>query len=338
MGVDYGSYSSHPMHSAPHATGSNRPSGSSYATAIDLTSETPKKRSRKRKSEANDEGEDGCNPAKKKAKSKDEEKRLKRFRVKAPGAYQDVRHRALTQRMFVIDRERHPAKKDDGSIVEHPTETISLAGTTGNVYTINIDKIPTCDCPHARKGNQCKHVIYVMARVLRVPDHLEYQLAYLSTELKEIFDKAPPLPSKTGEESAKDGNRKELEGMRSLDSILLLTLGLTLSLGECPICCVDFEPENTAEKVVYCKAACGNNIHKTCFDQWARTKPGAVTCPFCRSPWEADESAVQTVAKSETVNAEGYVNVASQLGLSGRRDYSTYNKYWVRNRGYGGWD
>lgn len=217
MGADYGSYQQYPTNTAPHASAWNGASGSSYAAPIDLT-ESPKKRSRERKSEANDVEGETSSPVKKKAKSKDEEKRLKRFRVKAPGAYQDVRHRALTQRMFVIDRERHPAKKDEGSIVEHPTETISLAGTTGNVYTINIDKTPTCDCPHARKGNQCKHVVYVMARVLRVPDHLEYQLAYLSSELKEIFDKAPPLPSKTGEESAKDGNRKELEGRLTLDS------------------------------------------------------------------------------------------------------------------------
>lgn len=191
-----------------------------------------------------------------------------------------------------------------------------MAGTTGNIYHITVDKVPSCSCPHARKGNQCKHVVYVLSRVLRVPVHLEYQLAFITSELNEIFAKAPPLPSATAEESEKDGNRKPLEG-------------------ECPICCVDFEPENEKEQVVYCKAACGNNVHKECFDQWAATKRGGpVPCPYCRTPWENSNDAgdVKKVATNGRVNAEGYVNVAGQLGLSGRRDYSSYNEYWMRQQ------
>lgn len=190
-----------------------------------------------------------------------------------------------------------------------------MAGSTGNIYHITIDKVPSCDCPHARKGNQCKHIVYVLSRVLRVPADLEYQLAFVTSELRDIFAKAPPLPSQAADDSEKDGKRKPLEG-------------------ECPICADDFEPENSREAVVYCKAACGNNIHKSCFDRWAATKRGArVTCPFCRTPWESgDEGDIKKVATNGRVNADGYVNVASQLGLSGRRNYSTYNEYWVRQQ------
>lgn len=247
-------------------------------------------------------------PKKRKKKDPTEEKRLERWRARAPISYQKIRDRALTQRMFVLDRQR------DISNPDHPTETVSLAGTTGNVYTITIGKVPSCNCPHALKGNQCKHIVYVLARVLRVPSHLEYQLAFISSELQEIFVRAPPLPSEQAESSKKDGNRKPLEG-------------------ECPICCVDFEPENTDEEVVYCKAACGNNVHKECFEQWAATKKGkSVTCPFCRTPWQGDEETLKKVASTGPVNEEGYVNVASQLGLSGVRDYSTYHQHWVRRQ------
>lgn len=252
---------------------------------------------------------------KKKAK-KDGEKRQRRWRAHAPSAYREIRDRALTQRMFVLDRQRSESDP------EAPSETISLAGTTGNIYTIIIDKVPTCDCPHARKGNQCKHIVYVLSRVLRAPAELEYQLAFISSELKDIFAKAPPLPSETAQNDSNDGNRKPVEG-------------------ECPICCNDFEPESS-ETIVYCKAACGNNIHKDCFGQWAATKTGqTITCPFCRSPWQGDEDQLKQVAKSGRKNADGYVNVASQLGLSGRRDYSTYNSYWVRGQARSGevaWD
>jgi hypothetical protein len=260
--------------------------------------------------------EEGDDSPKKKAKKDDGEKRLRRWRKHAPSAYREVRERALTQRMFVLDRQR------DASDPEAPSETISLAGTTGNIYTITIDKVPSCDCPHARKGNQCKHIVYVLSRVLRAPAELEYQLAFISSELKDIFARAPPLPSETAENDGKDGNRKPVEG-------------------ECPICCNDFEPESS-ETIVYCKAACGNNIHKDCFGQWAATRTGqAVTCPFCRTPWQGDEDQLKQVAKNGRKNADGYVNVASQLGLSGRRDYSTYNSYWVRGQARRGdieWD
>lgn len=248
-------------------------------------------------------------PKKRKTKTADEEKRLKRWRRHAPHSYREIRDRALTQRMFVLDRRRHTSNPD------HATETITLAGTTGNVYTITVDKVPSCDCPHARKGNQCKHILYVLARVLRTPAHLEYQLAFVSSELREIFEQAPPLPSEQAEGQEKDGNRKQLEG-------------------ECPICCEDFEPEGSKEEVVYCKAACGNNVHKACFEQWAATRKGggAVTCPFCRTPWQGDEDSIKKIMGAGKVNEDGYVNVANQLGLSGRRDYSTYHQQWVRRQ------
>lgn len=187
-----------------------------------------------------------------------------------------------------------------------------MAGSTGNVYTITIDKVPSCDCPHAKKGNQCKHIAYVLSRVLRVSAGLEYQLAFLSSELRDIFAKAPPLPSVIAENSSKhDGNRKPLEG-------------------DCPICFSEFEE---GEETVYCKAACGNNVHAHCFNQWKAAKQGrgGVTCPFCRTPWQAEghEDIINKVSKDGKRNQEGYVNVAGELGLSGARDYSSYHSYWV---------
>ena len=81
------------------------------------------------------------------------------------------------------------------------------------------------------------------------------------------------------------------------------------------------EFEEGKEQIVYCKAACGNNIHMHCFEKWAATKngSGAVTCPFCRAPWTGDEDMIKKIAKGGTVNSEGYVNVASQLGITGER-------------------
>lgn len=87
-------------------------------------------------------------------KPEDEEKRLRVFRKKAPFSYLEKLERATSQRMFVIDRTR-------GGTEDVPEETIDLAGTTGNVYSITISQSPKCTCPDNKKGNQCKHIVYV---------------------------------------------------------------------------------------------------------------------------------------------------------------------------------
>lgn len=58
---------------------------------------------------------------------------------------------------------------------------------------------------------------------------------------------------------------------------------------------------------------------QACFNQWATTKGvGKVTCVMCRQPWQGDGNAHEALAKGE-VGDEGYVNVGSQLGMSGYR-------------------
>ncbi|AEO65548.1 2815dc52-e2f3-4190-a60c-7886d535df48 [Thermothielavioides terrestris] len=246
------------------------------------------------------------------------EKRLRRFRPQPPQSFHEVFHRATTQRFYVLSRTRHGTP-------DCPEETVELTGSTGNVYTVEIARQPRCDCPHARAGNQCKHVLYVLARVLRARFELVYQLALLAEELREIFAGAPPPLAEDdgggggGGGGAQNGRRKPVDG-------------------DCPICFCEMEPAG-GEPLVWCRAACGQNIHKACFETWAATKrrqaaaagggaTGEVTCPYCRSVWEGDEDMVRKIVKDGKRNAEGYINVASQLGISTQRDYSTYSRWW----------
>ncbi|KAH8428826.1 RING finger protein [Aspergillus melleus] len=237
------------------------------------------------------------------------ERRARVFRKHPPKSYLERHARATSQRMFVVG-------KSVTGTDEAPEMTFSIVGTTGNIYKTTICKVPTCDCPDAQKGNQCKHICYVLAVVLKAPAHLQYQLAFLSSELLQIYQQSSLSVPETAPES-KDGNRKPVDG-------------------DCPICFMEFEAN---EEIVWCRAACGNNIHKTCFMQWAATLRGSgVTCVYCRSPWQSDTSDVnlENLVTEGTVNQEGYVNVADQLGLSGDRDYSSYHPYWVSQQLYGG--
>jgi hypothetical protein len=56
-----------------------------------------------------------------------------------------------------------------------------------------------------------------MLRLLKAPEHIAYQLALTSSELRELFKHAPPIPKADSEADSSDGNRKPIEG-------------------ECPIC------------------------------------------------------------------------------------------------------
>jgi len=245
------------------------------------------------------------------------EKRARVHRKHAPQSYLTVKERALTQRLTVLSRERCGSDNV-------PEEDVLIAGSTGNVYTVSIGLEPSCNCPHAKKGNQCKHIVYVMLRVLKAREEIAYQLALLSSELREVIKNAPPIPGvetdgKDGTEKAgEDGNRKPIEG-------------------ECPIC---YDELGSKEDTVYCKAGCGNNIHKACMRNWMAASSGKGTCPYCRAKWEEDTGLEgkmgDVVTKGLQRNEDGYVNVAGQLGLSDQRDYSTYHRPWVHQQGYGG--
>ncbi|KAI0476584.1 SWIM zinc finger protein [Xylariaceae sp. FL0804] len=232
---------------------------------------------------------------------KDTEKRLRKFRPKPPQSFQVIYERATSQRFYVLSRSR------EGTGYE-PEEVLEMAGSTGNIYTIRIARQPTCTCPHAKAGNQCKHIIYALSVVLRARFDLVYQLALLSRELRAIFFNCPPIEPEGDAKEAQDNRRKPIEG-------------------DCPIC---FTELAATEEIVYCRATCGQNIHKDCFSMWATTKRKSgneVTCPMCRTAWRGDDTdAASKIDKTGPKNRDGYVNVADQLGISRVQDTRTYYK------------
>lgn len=242
------------------------------------------------------------------------EKRLRRYRTKPTQTFLTKLSRARTQRMIVLSRTR----------ISELEENIDIVGSTGNIYTVTIGQLPSCTCPDHLKGNECKHKVYALHTVLRAPEDLVYQLALLSEELETIFTNAPPIPTEAVSAAEKDS-----EGSNKRKPIEEGT--------ECPICYMDMLD---TEQLVWCKAACGNNMHKSCFDQWATSQRGqTVKCVYCRTPWQPEKGGPGNPKAQGTVGIDGYVNVAAQFGLDVERDTSSYNEYWVRRqRRYGHWD
>ncbi|KAH8679983.1 hypothetical protein BGZ60DRAFT_241636 [Tricladium varicosporioides] len=229
------------------------------------------------------------------------EKRLRPF-VERPGEeYKKKVEKIEKERLFMLDRSKGIDK--DGFVCEH----FSIAGSTGNVYDTTIGRSPKCVCMDAvsfwhikywnklitvkrMRGQKCKHINYALIKILRAPENLCYQLAFLSTELESIFanapvTKAPSIDKDEDDDTIYNGKRKPIEG-------------------ECPICVFDMEAD---EEIVWCKAACGQNFHKECFQHWKSSKNGGqVTCVYCRTEWQEDVPKPGDLA--------GLKNIAPKIG------------------------
>ncbi|KZT50867.1 hypothetical protein CALCODRAFT_535222 [Calocera cornea HHB12733] len=259
------------------------------------------------------------------------EKRLARIRKSCPQNVLDRVDRVLTQRFYLVDRER------DGDELR---ETFKVLGSTGNIYTVTVDKVPACNCPDALKGNHCKHILFVMLKVLNVSQYSTYyyQKALLSTELAEIFNNAPSAPSVLAAERVRAAYASASASSTSTAAAppAAASKRLPEEGDDCPIC-YESLPPGAEDGLVFCKS-CGNGLHRGCFVQWAKT-PNGRSCVTCRAAWP-HEGAVNGIGvgvggegegdDQAGVNAEGYINVAGPAGISPVRDTSTcaYFRLW----------
>lgn len=110
-----------------------------------------------------------------------------------------------------------------------------------------------------------------MAVILKAPLELCCQKALLSCELSSIFENSPITQDLLFDfaEDSHPGVRKAVDG-------------------DCPVCVLEFED---GEDLVWCKAACGQNVHADCFDQYKKSQASSYSplrCVYCRSDWVED--------------------------------------------------
>ena len=268
----------------------------------------------------------------------EEEPRMRPWRAAASIATQQRIHRARTQTLYLVNREA----------VSDTHVNFQVLGSTGNLYTVTISNLTDCTCPDSARGNLCKHRLFVMLKVLRrrTSDPLVWQAALLDSELRRLFAAAPqpgsvgaalasasvraavmaatgaqdciggadPAPSAPAASGGGGGGGAEGE----VSSAGIARKGV--NEGDCcPICFEDMEP-GTEDQLVWCKGACGQNLHVACMKQWttAKRRAGApVTCVYCRAAWLEDTPAAGTGSSS----AGGYLNFADGTGQ--RRDRSS---------------
>ena len=240
--------------------------------------------------------------------------------------------RALSQRLYLIEQEE---EEEDGAAASAGAGASSappppaprgrkyaVLGSTGNVYTVKVGPLVSCDCPDAAKGNVCKHQLFVMLKVLRAAESskLIYQRALLSHELAELFAKGGAARPEAVASSSVVEAYAEATG-KSKAPAEEEAPAAPLRNSDCPVC---FEALGS-EKCEVC-VPCHNGIHAECFGMWVRTKgTAAVTCPLCRSAWP------EAATSSGRVGAEGFVNLAREAGVSSYRpSYSGWpnRRFW----------
>eukprot|EP00878_Enallax_costatus_P008630 GHUV01009023.1.p1 GENE.GHUV01009023.1~~GHUV01009023.1.p1 ORF type:complete len:344 (+),score=82.61 GHUV01009023.1:103-1134(+) len=170
----------------------------------DSTQETPKA-SRKRKPASKRAGSDSDGQAPPKRQRQKKQKTLKepaekrtnaagvtvRFSAQPSQAIYQRIQRALPgsgHRMFLINtKELAPAGAPGGR-----SQEFAVLGATGNVYNVTISRHPHCTCPDHAKGNLCKHILFVMLRVLKLAtdNPLVWQKALLTKEVEEVLSGA----------------------------------------------------------------------------------------------------------------------------------------------------
>jgi hypothetical protein len=268
-------------------------------------------------------------PPKKKVKAQKPEKRLKRYRGSCPISVQERIDRAKTQRLFLIKR---------GDVTAPPRLSCNFVvlGSTGNVYTVTIETLPNCSCPDHAKGNLCKHILFVLIKVmgLETQSPLIYQASWITTELEAMFEqmkvrfgqvsgavlandqvRATFAKLETGQDMSDDDDGvtgKKMDGVarRLFDDE-----------EDCPIC---FDAMTEKDATTFCRQRCGANFHQECIRHWLQQKdqPKDQLCPMCRAPWEQEKQAASTKK-----TAEGFTNLGRIQGQSPDRDTSTYSSW-----------
>ncbi|KAL3803444.1 hypothetical protein ACHAWO_003599 [Cyclotella atomus] len=250
------------------------------------------------------------------------EKRLKRFRSSATIKIQERIDRALHQRLFLIEASALSTCSNGG-----PSITFSVLGSTGNVYEVTIQKVPHCSCPDAAKGNLCKHLLFVMLKVVGLPanNQLVYQSAYLSEELDHIFSRLQARLQLLGRDVVANEEVQKVHAVmkNGIEAEEKSVARKEVSGADCPICFDDLGSDLTL--LTFCKGTCGTNFHKECISTWTRqpSHRSNPTCPACRQAWHDVETGGKCVAESS--KNEGYDNLGRLQGQSPVRDTSTYH-------------
>ncbi|KAH9818697.1 hypothetical protein DFH28DRAFT_958887 [Melampsora americana] len=266
---------------------------------------------------------------------KSPEKRMSRWRGTCSIKVQERLARVMSQRFFMVDRTR---------VGTDLHEEFQVLGSTGNIYTVVVNQMPSCTCPDWLKGNICKHLLFVFIKVLGVSisSPLYYQQALLTEELEAIFSEAPEAPNDPTSQHLRSVYAAATGKAPTKAPLEVPSRRKPIEEGDdCPICYEEL-PCDSTKGIVFCEDGCGKGLHAECHQQYANNLKGQhkpIICVYCRADWKAPGSNVPGTKITE----DGYLNMAAAAGIPETVPYnSAYelemeygeNAYLYRRRRY----
>ena len=95
------------------------------------------------------------------------------------------KRRCSNQKMLLIER--------SPKIKNFQREFI-IMGSTGNIYNITIKDTPMCTCPdYVKRGNRCKHIYFVLVKIMRVSEINQEKDEYTKKDLVKMFNNIPKI-------------------------------------------------------------------------------------------------------------------------------------------------
>jgi len=246
------------------------------------------------------------------------EKRLARWKSNPSVKLRERITAAKSQRMYVIERK---------PIFEGSMKFV--VAVADSLHNVSIGQLNTCDCKEYGTGILCKHILFVLIKVLKIKrEVLHYQNAFVTSEMEEILEEAPPDPTAI--------YKKETSESRPPGEAGLVVQKAYEPSDQCPVC---YEEMNTAEITVYCKGNCGHSLHAICYEEWKKARQGKGNCIYCGAEWVQDMLPIpQIPAANFMVLPEGYAMAGAQLSPYIAKDMATYQSaayYGFNPRAYG---
>ncbi|KAI9642907.1 hypothetical protein NHQ30_008641 [Ciborinia camelliae] len=126
------------------------------------------------------------------------------------------------------------------------------------MHQVIMVKEPICNCRDWGRGHLCKHIVFVLGKVLELEAPLRHQVAFLSTEVDNM-----------------------------LDIVVIDDYCQRKRVDMCYICLDELDANDNT--LTWCKSQCGVSFHRHCMLHWAaenwKVKRDA-TCRHCRALWD----------------------------------------------------
>lgn len=210
------------------------------------------------------------------------------YRTRCPQVVKDLIVLMRSTRLFLV--------------AEHgPTCYIIRSESSRRKHRVTLGSMQACSCGGGGSvgGELCIHLLYVMIKILRLPENnpLVWQLSLTDSEVDKIAEGRYAQINRQAAADSRRGSSSSATSSQGGAAAGSTALAKRKALGAgdvCPICQEDMTRD---ELLTFCRH-CGNNIHTNCMKMWGEHQESTgklLTCPLCRMSWGAQYDIIMSV-------------------------------------------